>query len=219
MAFLLVGGMLYAGKDMVSAKTPDTTSGDYSSWYAGVGLVLANCQLYCPLGACRYEDDTYGMMAKVGYDFNQYFGVEARALRTFWGKGKNGGERIEHFGIYAKPMIPFSDRFLLYGLLGYGRTSTVNKGGNGLLPVIRRWGFAWGIGLEYDLSEKKEDYIPETGYDRTFDGYGDQNKGWALFVDFHQLWKKHDFVNSSLPQNPKGKVDSSVLSVGVVYYF
>ena len=212
-ALILAAG-LHAGKNVAPATAPVAAVEDYSAWYVGAGLVYGTYKSHCPEG-CPYEDDTWGPMVRVGYDFNQYFGIEGRAMRSVWGKGANGGERFEHYGIFAKPMLPFADRFNLYGLLGYGYTSTINTGGNGNLPEIDDWGFSWGIGLEVDLSDRKGDFIKQASYDRAFDGYADQEKGWGLFIDYQQLWNDHDFTHFGR----KGIADLGVISVGITYDF
>jgi len=209
----ILSGVLQAGKDVLPAVAPVAPVENYSAWYAGVGLILGTVTL--SKTDCRYEDQTWGIMGRVGYDFNQYFGIEGRAMRTLWGKGANGGERFEHYGLYLKPMLPLGERFNAYGLLGYGYTSTINTGGNGNLPEVDDWGFSWGLGLEYDLSKKADDFVEHASYDREFDGQADQERGWGLFVDYQQLWLKHKFVHNKLEK----KADLGVISVGVTYDF
>jgi len=189
--------------------------------YIGVGIIPYGVyQSHCPIG-CPYEDITYGAMVRAGYEINEYFGFEARAMRTFWGKGKNGGERFEHYGIYAKPMYPVSERFNVYGLVGYGWTSSINSGGNGNLPEVGSWGFSWGAGIEFDLSDKKSDFDDKVGYDREFDGYADQEKGWGLFIDYQSLMHKQHFIHTGVSgQLIKGEADIfHVISMGITYDF
>jgi len=209
LAATVVSVHLQAGKDVVPAAAPVAPVEDYSAWYAGIGLVTGTVEFYRP--ACRYEDNTWGVMGRIGYDFNQYFGVEGRALRSFWGKGNNGGERFEHYGLYAKPMYPLGERFNVYGLIGYGHTSTINTGGIGTLPEVDSWDVNWGVGLEFDLSKKSADFIEHASYDREFDGQADQEKGWGLFVDYQRPWHEKKFG--------KRKADLGMLSVGVTYDF
>ena len=210
-AAALVMSAAQAGKDVIPAVAPVAPVEDYSAWYVGVGLVMGTVELYRPEVNCRYEDNTWGVMGRVGYDFNQYIGIEGRALRTFWGKGNNGGELFEHYGLYAKPMLPIGERFNVYGLIGYGYTATINSGGIGTLPEFDDWGFNWGIGLEYDLSKKSADFIEHASYDREFDGQADQEKGWGLFIDYQQPWSGKQFGIR--------KADLGILSVGVTYDF
>ena len=144
-------------------------------------------------------------MARVGYEFNQYLGFEARYIATFWDEGSVYGQKLEHFGLFMKPMMPFNENFNLYGLLGYGWTQTntsavINK-------AIDDNGFSAGVGLEYDLSDKRDDYDRNIYYPEGFDGQGDQEKGWGLFVDYQRL-----LIDSDIP-------DLDVVSAGVTYDF
>ena len=109
-----------------------------SPWYAGAGLVAGRTtNVHC-------EDITYGVMAKVGYDFNEYVGVEARGLRTNW---EYEGSKIKHAGVFLKPQYPVSEDINLYGLLGYAKTTTSH------IQNLDETGLAYGAGAEYALSE------------------------------------------------------------------
>jgi len=137
--------------------------------YIGLGLVWGKYSGCDASPGCKYEDVTYGAMVRAGYEWNQYIGLEARALATFWGDDPLGGEKLRHFGLFAKPMYPI-----------------------GNLPTVDESGFSAGIGLEYDLSSKEDDREKETIYDRGFDGQADQENGWGLFVDYQRLLIKSD---------------------------
>lgn len=123
-------------------------------WYVGAGLVGAKVDN----GNC--EDITYGAMVKAGYDFNDYVGVEARALKTNW---EYEGAKIEHYGAFLKPQYPITEEINLYGLLGYAKTKTSKR------FVLDDNGFAFGAGADYDFGE--EDSL-------------------SMFVDYERLLQK-----------------------------
>lgn len=123
-------------------------------WYVGAGLVGAKVDN----GNC--EDITYGVMAKAGYDFNNYVGVEARALKTNW---EYEGAKIEHYGAFLKPQYPLTKEINLYGLLGYAKTKTSKR------FVLDDNGFAFGGGVDYDFGE---------------------SDAFSLFVDYERLLQK-----------------------------
>jgi len=177
---------------------------DYSPIYVGIGVTVAKFSA-CS-NNCSYEDLTYGLMLRGGYDFNEYFGVEVRGIRTFLDKGPFGGVPLEHIGLYAKPQYPVSERVNVYGLLGYGYTKNLGNGAR-LNYFDSESGFSAGAGLEYDLSDRKGDFEQDAEYDRSFDGYADQGKGWSLFVDYQRL-----LIKSNVP-------DMDVVSFGVRYDF
>ncbi len=198
----------YAGGDIspVVLPVPVDEQNEPSPFYVGAGLIWGEYS-GCPRGdGCKYEDVTYGAMARAGYDWNQYIGIEARYLKTFWDEDSLGGQKLEHFGIFAKPMYPISEDFTVYGLAGYGWTET-STGGNKLLPTVNDNGFSAGVGIEYDLSDRDGDREENMQYDREFDGYADQGRGWSLFLDYQRL-----LIDSDVP-------DMDVISVGVRYDF
>jgi OOP family OmpA-OmpF porin len=200
----------FAGKNFVPAESPVTPvpqPESISPLYVGMGLVgakfLADCK---EVKGCKYEDVTYGLMARAGYDFNQYFGIEARYLRTLWDKGPFGGVPLEHYGLFLKPQYPIGDRVNIYGLLGYGHTK--NRGNGARLNYFNSdSGFSAGIGLEIDFSSSSEDRVANAKYDREFDGHADQNKNWSFFIDYQRLLIKG------------GVADMDVVSAGVRYDF
>jgi OOP family OmpA-OmpF porin len=200
-SFLNAGGGKGLSPVMVPVVPIETI--DPSPWYIGAGLLIGRYN-YCEV-ECEYEDVTYGLMVRGGYEWNQYIGVEARALGTFWDADPLGGEKLQHVGIFAKPSYPLGEDANVYGLLGYGWTKTSTN--SPYLPEIDEKGFSWGIGFEYDLSDKDDDYIENGNYDREFDGQEDQEIGWGLFIDYQRL-----LVKSGMP-------DMDVVSVGVTYDF
>ena len=182
---------IYAGgKGVVLVDTKVIPVGvDYSALYVGVGAVAT--KFHSCGNDCNYEDETYGAMLRAGYDFNEYIGVEIRGMRTFLDEGPFGGAPLQHVGIFAKPQYPVSDNFNVYGLLGYGHTKNLGNGQR-LTYFDNDHGVSAGLGLEYDLSDRKEDFLKNANYDRKFDGYADQGKGWSLFLDYQRLLVKSD---------------------------
>jgi OOP family OmpA-OmpF porin len=189
----------FAGGNIVPVVEPMPVKKLAIPIYVGMGLTSGR------YFSDNYEDVTYGVMARIGYEFNQFIGFEARHISAFWEKGSLNGQELEHFGLFMKPMIPFNENFNLYGLLGYGWTQTNTSGT--LNQAIDDNGFSAGAGLEYDLSNKRGDYDRNIYYPEGFDGQGDQEKGWGLFVDYQRL-----LIDSDIP-------DLDVVSAGVTYDF
>ncbi len=145
-------------------------------------------------------------MIRGGYDYNQYVGVEARYIRTFLDEGPLGGTPLAHAGIFLKPQYPVSERINIYGLLGYGYTENLGNGAR-LDYFDNDWGFSAGAGIEYDLSDRDDDKEENGYYDRPFDGYADQGRGWSLFLDYQRL-----LIKSDVP-------DLDAVSLGLRYDF
>ncbi len=199
-AFLVGSTVVYAGgKEILPAtvKVVEIPSVTPSPWYLGVGIIGTDflkdpCSPRDP--KCTYEDVTYGMMARGGYDLNQYFGVEGRVAKTFLDKGPHGGVPIAHVGLFLKPQYPLSERFNLYGLLGLGYTKNLGNGGR-LKYFDSDVGFSAGGGIEYDFSDAEGDRINNASYDRAFDGFANQGKGITLFVDYQNLLIKESTLS------------------------
>lgn len=207
-SIMLLGTESYAGSKMVSPVDapiePIPAMKNPIPVYLGLGLLWGRYN-HCSHN-CTYEDVTFGLLARGGYEWNQYIGLETRMLATFFGDDPEGGQTLRHIGLFAKPMYPVSEKFNIYGLLGYGWTKTYT-GGNKRLPTVDESGFSAGIGLEYDLFNNDDDHDDDTMYDRGFDGHADQEKGWGLFVDYQRL-----LIKSDVP-------DIDVVSGGVTYDF
>jgi opacity protein-like surface antigen len=167
--------------------------------YLGVGFVAGRYH------ESNYEDVTYGGMVRIGYEYNQYWGIEARYISTFADTGDLYGQDLEHIGLFVKPTLSLGDDFNIYGLLGYGWMQTETTGG--LNSAIDEHGFSAGAGLEYDLSDKRDDYDRNIYYPEGFDGQADQEKGWGLFVDYQRL-----LIKSDIPE-------LDAISAGVTYDF
>jgi len=172
--------------------------------YLGLGLLWGRYS-HCTHN-CNYEDVTLGALVRAGYEWNEYLGIEARILASFFEKDPQGGQSLRHLGLFAKPMYPLTDDFTIYGLIGYGWTKTIT-GGNHRLTTVDEGGLSGGLGLEYDLFDNEDDRDQDTMYDRGFDGYADQEKGWGLFVDYQRL-----LIKSNAP-------DMDIVSGGVTYDF
>jgi len=224
-SLLLMSGLAYAGGDMLStifeieevivpvegyiAPVPKVVAVPVTKpvpvvnnilplgLYVAVGVTAARYDPNCACPIKGKADKTAGLIGRIGYDFNQFFGVEARVIKTRW--SSEGGD-LEHYGIFLKPMYPVTNNINIYGLAGYAKTETPG--------VTRRKtnteALAWGLGLEYDLGTD----IPKEGrYSRTFDGHGDQEGGWGLFTDYERLVQK------------SGSPDFDTVNVGITYDF
>lgn len=152
-------------------------------WYGGVGLNMTNAS------SDDCEDITYGFIAKAGYDFNEYIGLEARAIKTNW---EYEGAKVKHIGAFVKPMFPLNENIHIYGLIGYGKTSTGHK------KVFSETGVAWGIGLNYYFGEHSEDeqldddMTKEEQEEILESREKNDGKGLGIFIDYERLIQKSD---------------------------
>jgi opacity protein-like surface antigen len=183
-----------------------------SGFYAGLGITGSRYESSCDcptnsssssnLGVQSSkkqrseEENNVALLARVGYDFNQYIGLEFRGMKTI---GSTSNADISHVGLFVKPMVPITDRLNAYGLVGAAKTKV-----SGSYQNVDTESLALGGGVEFDLSK---DTPKEGRYSRTFDGQGDQERGIGLFVDYERLMIKKD------------SPDLDTLSAGVTYDF
>jgi len=168
-----------------------------NGFYAGLGIVATRYKTSCSTRCANSgTDKTIGVLGRVGYDFNQYIGLEARGIKTSL---KDDGGTVKHLGVFIKPMIPVGEKSNIYGLIGLAKTTTQGK-----LQRTDAETLALGAGIEVDLSKDS----PKDGrYNREFDGQGDQEKGLGLFVDYEKM-----VVKSGAPT-------LDALSAGLTYDF
>ena len=165
--------------------------------YVALGLAAVRFDPSCNCSEKGRVDSTAGFIGRVGYDFNEYVGLEARGIRTNW---QSAGGKVKHAGAFLKPMYPVSTDVNVYGLAGYAKTTTQGGG----RQRVDTNALAWGAGLEYDLGS---DVAKDGKYDREFDGYGDQEDGFGLFADYERLVQR------------SGSPDLDSLNFGVTYDF
>ncbi len=196
---LLSGSSASAGKNVEMVETEVVPVIANLPFYIGIGGHWTGISRDCPCTGTRLKDSTYGGIVRVGYDFNPFFGVEARALKVYG--GKNFSE-TSHYGFYMKPQYHVTRDMNIYALAGYGHTEVLctvaNKKGHGANngQDFTKDGFSIGAGVEYDLS-------PNRGTQ------GDKEKGWGLFADWQNLAWQDD------PQ----KTNVNVVSAGITYDF
>lgn len=133
------------------------------------------------------ENDINTIMFQAGYLLNKYIAIEGRYWRTFGdidytitssthpqrndsGSFKSNGE--DAYGFYAKPMIPITEAFDIYALLGYAAIKDI---------VVDDDGFSWGVGASYTVDDNFSIFVDYTGlYD---DEVSDEIVGYTLKND------------------------------------
>jgi hypothetical protein len=150
-ALLAMNTMAFAGGDIAPVE-PEITVPEVAestgSFYVGAGYSYMNADVD---GLADNDSDAVLLLA--GYNFNQYFALEARYAGIT--------DNLENYGIYAKPMYPFGAA-TVYGLIGYGETSDDSDSESG---------FQWGLGANYAVTEQIGVFADYTNvYDDDFAG-------------------------------------------------
>jgi OOP family OmpA-OmpF porin len=192
---LLASANAMAGKNVEPVETEVVPVITPSPFYIGVGGIWGGVSRKCACKGAdngRMKDSTYGEILRVGYDFNPYFGVEARFLQANMGINF---AKTTHYGIYLKPQYHITDLINIYGLAGYGHTKVKCTVASTNHDFVKN-GFSFGAGIEYDLSGDKG-------------GQGDAEEGWGVFADWQNLAYKDS------PQ----ETNVNVVSAGLTYDF
>lgn len=129
--------------------------------YAGFGLVAVKYDTNCNCSASSKKsgiDKTAGFIGRLGYDFNNYIGLEARGLITTF---KDDGGKVKHLGVFLKPMFPITEELKSYGLLGFAKTTT-----QGSLRRTDVNGLAFGLGLDYAFTDSNFGFF--TDYEKLY---------------------------------------------------
>ena len=190
LAFMAISAQ--AGKNVIPAPSEPIAVPVYVplGLYLGGGLTYAHSKCKCNSNV-KFSNgssgsvnsgNSYGVNLKLGYDYNKYFGIEAKYIYTPWG---DKYKTLKHYGLYFKPKYAVTDHLDIYALLGYGKTECET------LKESKK-GFAWGAGAEYTLNKK-------------IDGKKD---GLGIYVEYLRPLKKTgnkditiDMVNAGVSYN------------------
>ncbi|MCF6275112.1 MAG: porin family protein [Robiginitomaculum sp.] len=136
--------------------------------YLGVVFVLMSVpnvaiaqdsSIYGSIGVTTYELDTLGANAKLGYSFNEYFGVEAEGIIGISGTTETiGVNQIEFktdytIAAFVIARLPVSEQVDLFLRGGYHQTG-VSLSAIGTLLDGDFDGGALGGGIQYNFSSK-----------------------------------------------------------------
>lgn len=207
LALMALGNSAYAGGKYVEPQDAPVEAIPSTTYalplYVGVGAIAAGLSRDCTCAdGSRLKDMTYGVLARVGWDFNKYVGIEGRYLNA---SIEDDFSQTQHYGLYLKPQYHVLDQMNVYGLLGYGKSTVDYNNHKGKSSTLDKTGFSYGAGVEYDLSSDNK----EGEYSRAFDGQGDQEKSWGIWADYQYLLGDEGTFNT----------DSNIFSLGVTYDF
>ena len=188
---------LSAGKNVAPVKSPVLPVAIPIGLYVGIGAIWAPTSIDCPCsGNVRKYDNPFGGIVRVGYDFNQYFGIEGRYLKARYSRNF---ATTTHYGIYLKPQYHLTNALNIYGLIGYGNTKI--ECDHKTKALYNDSGLSFGAGIEYDFSQDNSS--------SAFDSQGNRKQGFGVWVDYQNL----------LNDKGSSKVRANVVSTGITYNF
>ncbi len=219
---MAVNSFAMAGGDI--APVPVAQEIDDTGWYGGLGI--AYDRVYSTnhkwFQITPTQDEVGKLVGIIGYDFNEYIGVEGRIGKSLFEEDYSD---LTTYSLFLKPHYRFRDRdnlsddsgyFSVYGLLGIGYVKV--KGENGKTPahsdvigktILSDTSFQWGLGLSYTIVERPDDKryaLRDT---------------WTFFIDYTS-YVKNGKINSTLYEyDPKTyhKLSVDGLTAGVIYHF
>lgn len=141
-----------------------------SGFYLGAGVSAlswteesdyAPPAIMMPIGYEFKETWTGGTLI-AGYQFNHFLSVEGRyamnlgdASREIDGMDAGDSDaELDNLALYLKPAYA-ADRFSIYALLGYGKTTFEHSMGG----EFSESGFQWGVGAGYNLTEQLTAFV------------------------------------------------------------
>lgn len=128
---------------------------------------------YGAIGVSSYEFDMYGVEAKLGYNFNDYFGVEGQAgVGVISDKETVAGTEVKtsvshNFAGFGVVRFPASEQFDLFARAGY-HTTRLKASTGGVSVSGSDDGFAFGGGGQFNINDRDGIRLEYTNYD--FDG-------------------------------------------------
>ena len=111
---------------------------------------------YVNLGVKTYEFDTYNLMARLGYNFSQNFGIEAEGSLGLIDNEIRTGVDLEtqwDLGAYIVGRVPVSEKLDLFARAGYTSVNFHVEGTGVQTADFNADGFAVGGGLQYNISD------------------------------------------------------------------
>ena len=171
---IVLTGFVFGGESIAPISSEPVA--EVSFWYAGGAIIYHRTysgDKHWFNESIATQDETGGLTAIVGYNYNDYLAFEGRVSGTFFSKDYSDST---NYGIYVKPYYKFIDDehrsteeqsgfFSVYGLLGLGVVKV--KAADGAIPahqedigktILDESSFQWGLGLSYtfvDLGDKE----------------------------------------------------------------
>lgn len=196
---------------VVVAPVPVVVEEDKDKLYAG--LALAYSQTYSTdykyFDNALTQDQNTKFVGLLGYNFNEYIGVEGRIGTSIFGTNTSilveDYAEVMTYSIFLRPQYSVNEDFTLYGLLGFGLVQV--DGADGEAPadpsivgeeILNDTVFQWGFGLAYKIDEE-----------------------FSIFIDYTKLANDAD-ISSTLygyDSETYEELSSQDLTVGIHYTF
>ena len=186
-SILNAGGYIEPVSPIIPPKQSISVS---SNFYIGGALSLVSAR-EANVDADFFSDkegqDRLGNLVFLGgYNYNKYLALEGRITTTI---AKKDFTKLTSYSLFVKPQYHINDNFTVYALLGVGHIKLDKNNGSNV--DVSKTSFQWGIGANYNITDK-----------------------WAIFADYTSLANN---VSGRILSSNKADVDS--INIGVIYSF
>jgi opacity protein-like surface antigen len=222
---LFAGGSI-STPPVVPVVPPVVEENSQSDWYIGAGIVYG--RTYSTDSSwfddtVETQDETGGLVGIIGYNYNEYIGVEGRLSQTFWERDYSD---VTTWSIFLKPQYRFWEKdpssdeyddgyFTIYGLIGFGNSYVEGTDGDNNAPaapdvigkeIMDETGFQWGFGLSYTLVEVDN---------------GLRKNTWSFFIDYTMTANDGDIDSRLYEYDPETyhELSTDGITVGLTYTF
>ena len=151
---------LAGGKYITPAPSPVEPIPTEEKFYVALGVTGVGVSRYCAcVSLTRLKDVTYGEVLRVGWDINDYVGIEARATNADIEKDFSS---TTSYGLFLKPQYKVMTDVNIYGLVGYAHTEVTGIAYKD--ELFTQNALSYGGGVEYEIA-----------------------KGWGIWADVQNL--------------------------------
>ncbi|WP_018293574.1 porin family protein [Mariprofundus ferrooxydans] len=162
------------------------------SHYVGLGAGAIN------LGNGLNKKAVFGSYLQIGHHFSEYFGAEVRLGATA-SQTSNlptpAKQRMDFVAHYLKPQYPFTTNLTGYALIGFAVVHTTYQPTGGTKQSKNRIGYAYGLGLDYQL-----------------------NDDYSAGIEWSHMLSKPKNTAATISTNFKG-LEASLFTAAVRYHF
>ncbi|MCF6243462.1 MAG: porin family protein [Sulfurovum sp.] len=197
LSVIVSGNIVFAGANTTRTvdpivEIPLIVDESVSGFYLGLGVsaVSTHEEDLDFFSITEGQDRTGDISLALGYDWNEYIGLEARYMVSI---AKEDIVDRSSWGIYVKPQYPITEDFKIYGLIGIGGFDASGTNHFGQNISADDVSLQWGLGVSYQVYENI-----------------------SLYIDYIQVASD---VSATAFVNKNVDVSSDAINIGISYHF
>lgn len=165
----------FAGGDLTPISEEENTAievgidSNINNFYLGLGTALVTAreagQTLSFTEGSTGQDRIGNATFITGYKFNEKLAIEARATISVFSMDI---AEMTGASLFLKPQYPLTDKFTMYGLVGYGIVNISEHDGANI--DVSKAGFQWGAGASYEVYENVDLFADYTSLAHNMEG-------------------------------------------------